>query len=62
MDVSPTLIANVTDKRLPVIQEWQQRPLAAVYPVVFLDAVHLKVRQEGRVVTKAAYMVVGINL
>lgn len=62
MDVSPTLISNVTDKLLPVIQEWQQRPLAAVYPVVFLDAVHFKVRQEGRVVTKAAYMVVGINL
>ena len=62
MDVSPTLISNVTDKLLPVIQEWQQRPLAAVYPVVFLDAVHFKVRQDGRVVTKAAYMVVGINL
>ena len=62
MDVSPTLISNVTDKLLPVIQEWQQRPLAAVYPVVFLDAIHFKVRQDGRVVTKAAYVVVGINL
>ena len=61
MDVSPTLISNGTDKLLPLIQEWQQRPLAAVYPVVFLDAVHFKVRQEGRVVTKAAYMVVGIE-
>lgn len=62
MEVSPTLISNVTDKLLPLIQEWQQRPLAAVYPVVFLDAIHFKVRQEGRVITKAAYMVVGINL
>ena len=61
MEVSPTLISHVTDKLLPLIQEWQQRPLAAVYPVVFLDAVHFKVRQEGRVVTKAAYMVVGMN-
>ena len=62
VDISPTLVSNVTDKLLPVIQEWQQRPLAAVYPVVFLDAVHFKVRQEGRVVTKAAYVVVGITL
>lgn len=62
MEVSPTLVSNVTDKLLPLIQEWQQRPLAAVYPVVFLDAIHFKVRQDGRVVTKAAYVVVGINL
>ena len=62
IDVSPTLVSNVTDKLLPIIQEWQQRPLAAVYPVVFLDAVHFKVRQDGRMVTKAAYMVVGIDL
>ena len=62
VDISPTLVSNVTDKLLPLIQEWQQRPLAAVYPVVFLDAIHFKVRQEGRVVTKAAYVVVGITL
>jgi len=62
VEVSPTLVSNVTDKLLPLIQEWQQRPLAAVYPVVFLDAIHFKVRQEGRVVTKAAYVVVGITL
>lgn len=61
LDVSPTFISNVTDKLLPLIQEWQQRPLAAVYPVVLLDAVHFHVRQEGRVVTKAAYMVLGMN-
>jgi len=60
--VSPTLVSNVTDKLYPVIQEWHQRPLAAVYPVVFCDAIHFKVRQEGRVVTKAAYVVVGITL
>ena len=62
VEVSPTLVSQVTDKLCPVIQEWQQRPLAAVYPVVFLDAVHLKVRQEDRVMTKAAYIVVGITL
>lgn len=50
VDVSLTLVSNVTDKLLPLIQEWQQRPLAAVYPVVFLCTIHFKVRQERRVV------------
>jgi putative transposase len=60
--ISPALVSNITDKLLPRITEWQQRPLAACYPVVFRDAIHYKVREDGRVVTKAAYMVVGIDL
>ena len=62
MDISPTLVSNLTDRLLPRIQEWQSRPLQPVYAVVFLDAIHYKVRQEGHVVTKAAYMVVGVDL
>ena len=62
VDISPALVSNITDKLLPRITEWQQRPLAACYPVVFLDAIHYKVREDGRVVNKAAYMVVGIAL
>lgn len=62
VEVSPTLISNITDKLLPIIKEWQNRPLQPVYAVVFMDAIHYKVRQEGRVVSKAAYMVVGIDL
>jgi putative transposase len=62
LDVSPTLISNITDKLLPMIKEWQSRPLHSVYAVVFLDAIHYKVKQDGQVVNKAAYMVVGINL
>lgn len=62
LEVSPTLISNITDKLLPLIKEWQNRPLQTVYAVVFLDAIHYKVKQEGRVVNKAAYMVVGIDL
>ena len=62
MEISPTLVSNLTDRLLPRIQEWQGRPLQPVYAVVFLDAIHYKVRQEGHVVTKAAYMVVGIDL
>jgi putative transposase len=62
LDVSPTLISNVTNKLLPLIQEWQARPLQEVYAVVFLDAIHFKVKQDGHIVNKAAYMVIGIDL
>jgi putative transposase len=62
LEVSPTLISNITDKLLPMIKEWQSRPLQSVYAVVFLDAIHYKVKQDGQVVNKAAYMVVGIDL
>jgi transposase-like protein len=62
IDVSPTLISNVTDKVLPKIQEWQSRPLSSVYALLFLDAIHYKVRYEGRIVGKAAYVVIGVDL
>jgi transposase-like protein len=45
-----------------MIKEWQNRPLQAVYAVVFLDAIHFKVKQDGAIVNKAAYMVIGIDL
>ncbi|MDR7313781.1 IS256 family transposase [Brevibacillus nitrificans] len=62
VEVSPTLISNVTNKIVPLIKEWQNRPLQSVYAVVFLDAIHFKVKQEGQIVNKAAYMVIGIDL
>ncbi len=62
IEASPTLISNITDKLLPVIREWQNRPLQEIYTVVFLDAIHYKVRLEGQVVNKAAYMVIGIDI
>lgn len=62
IDVSPTMVSKITDKILPMIAEWQSRPLERVYPVVFLDAIHFKVRKDGRIVNKAAYSVLGINL
>lgn len=62
VDVSPTLISNVTNKIMPLIREWQSRPLQQVYAAVFLDAIHFKVKQEGHIVNKAAYMVIGIDL
>ena len=62
LDVSPMLVSTVTERLLPVIETWQHRPLAATYGVVFLDAIHYKVREEHQVVTKAAYVVLGIDL
>lgn len=62
IEVSPTLISNVTNKIVPLIKEWQNRPLQGVYAVVFLDAIHFKVKHEGQIVNKAAYMVIGIDL
>lgn len=62
IEVSPTFISNVTDKVLIQIQEWQSRPLATTYALVFLDAVHFKVRQDGRIISKAAYILIGVDL
>jgi putative transposase len=61
-DVSPSLISKVTDAVLDEVKEWQNRPLDAVYPVVYLDAMHLKIRTGGRVVSRAIYLTLGINL
>ena len=60
--VSPALISKITDKVLEGAHEWQQRPLDDVYPVVFLDAIHYKIRHDSKVVSKAAYTCLGINL
>jgi putative transposase len=62
IDVSPTLVSKVTEKIMPLVSEWQSRPLDRVFPIVFLDAIHFKVRQENRIVNKAAYSVLGISL
>lgn len=62
IDVSPTLISNVTNRIMPVIKEWQSRPLQKTYAVVFLDAIHYKVKQEGHIVNKAVYMVIGVDM
>ena len=61
VEISPATISRVTDKVLPQIEEWRNRPLESVYPFVFMDAIHYKVREEGRVMTKAVYCVLGVN-
>lgn len=62
IDVSPTMISQITEKIMPTIKEWQQRPLQEVYAHLVLDAIHYKVRQDGRIVNKAVYIILGINL
>ena len=62
IDVSPTLVSKITDKIMPQVIEWQSRPLDPVYPVVFLDAIYFKVRKENRIINKAAYSVLAINM
>lgn len=62
VDVSDTTVSRITDKILSVAKEWQQRPLEAVYAVVFLDAIHYHVRSEGHIVKKAVYIAIGIDL
>ena len=55
-------MSRITDKILPIAREWQQRPLEAIYAVVFLDAIHYHVRSEGQIVKKAVYIAIGIDL
>lgn len=61
IEVSATMVSNITDQIIPEIKEWQERPLDSIYPILFIDAVHFSVREENRVVKKAAYIVLGIN-
>ena len=61
IEVSATMVSNITDQIIPEIKEWQERPLDSVYPFVFIDAVHFSVREDNHVVKKAAYIVLGIN-
>jgi putative transposase len=62
VDVSPSLISAVTDTVIEDVKAWQGRPLDAVYPIVYLDAIHLKMRCEGQVQNQAVYLALGINL
>lgn len=61
LEASTATISRVTDKILPLIQEWRSRPLERVYPFVWLDAIHYKVRHEGRVVSRAVYCIIGLT-
>lgn len=61
LSVSDSTVSRVTDKILPVVREWQNRPLEEVYAVVFMDAIHFHVRSEGTIVKKAVYIAIGMQ-
>jgi putative transposase len=62
VEVSPTLISNVTDAVIDEVKQWQNRPLDAVYPIVFLDCLVIKVRDNGRVINKSLYFALAVNM
>jgi putative transposase len=62
VEVSPSLISTVTDSVLDEVRQWQARPLDAVYPILYLDALQVKVKSQGRVTNKAIYLAFGVNL
>lgn len=62
IDISDSTVSRITDKILPVVREWQERPLEEVYAVVFMDAIHYHVRSEGRIVKRAVYIALGIDM
>jgi transposase-like protein len=61
LEVSSSKISMITDKLLPLITEWRNRPLDSIYPIVFLDAMHFKVRVDGKVSTRAFYTVLAVT-
>ncbi len=62
LSVLDSTISRITDKILPVVREWQSRPLESIYLIVFIDAVHFHVRSEGQIMKKALYIAIGIKL
>lgn len=61
VDVSATLISNVTDEVIDVVKAWQSRPLDKVYPIVYMDALVIKIQQDKRVINKSFYLALGVN-
>lgn len=62
IELSAEMVSKITDRILPKIKEWQSRPLHPVYPFIFMDCIHYKVREDGRILSRAAYIVLGVTL
>ncbi|HGY9593365.1 TPA: IS256 family transposase [Vibrio campbellii] len=62
VEVSEATISSVTDRLIPELKEWQQRPLDMLYPFIWLDAIHYKIKEDGRYVSKAIYTILGLNV
>lgn len=62
VEISPELVSKISEKLMPEVGAWQNRPLEPIYPFVFMDAIHYKIKEDHQIVTKAAYVVIGITL
>ena len=62
LDISDSTISRITDKIMPLVKEWQERPLQEIYAVVYMDAIHYHVRSEGHIVKRAVYIALGIDM
>ncbi|HZW82754.1 MAG TPA: IS256 family transposase [Candidatus Deferrimicrobium sp.] len=62
VEISPATLSAVTDNILPVVKEWQARPLEEVYPFLWMDAIHYKVRDDGKIVSRAVYTILGLTV
>jgi len=62
IDVSPETISAITDKVWPLVEAWQNRPLAAIYAILYLDAIHIKLKKDGKIINMAVYNVLGVDL
>ena len=62
VEISEGTISSITDRIIPVIREWQARPLERLYPIIWMDAMHFKIRSDGQVRTKAIYTILGVNM
>lgn len=62
IELSAEMVSKITDRIIPDIKEWQSRPLNPMYPFVFMDAIHYKIKEDGRIVNRAAYVVLGVTL
>lgn len=62
VDISAETVSNITNRILPLVSEWQNRPLEKTYSFIFMDAIHYKVREDKQIVVKAAYVVIGVNM
>lgn len=62
VEISAETVSNITNRILPLVNEWQNRPLEKTYSFIFMDAIHYKVREDKQIVVKAAYVVIGVNL
>ena len=62
VEISPELVSKISEKIMPEVNQWQNRPLESVYPFIFMDAIHYKVKENHQYINKAAYVVLGITM